>query len=247
MRRARALLWTFWPETSLFIGGWALTLLLIVRGWLSWLPSWLFAYAATVAVALMVVHRLVVELRRLATERPSLRFVGTDWDEVTVCEFNRAGEVGRSDGCTFVRVVVANDPGERAGTTATQVVATISVRDTASRAVLIEAMQGRWASTPQGPELRRIGIDHESRAIDIPANGATEQIDIAMRVNGDASCYAYNNDNTRRSDLGLGRMRAHELVGTRFTIEVAVKGANTPTLRGAFELSAPASSDEVLG
>lgn len=137
---------------------------------------------------------------------------------------------------SFVRVRVTNDPGDRPGERALGVVATVIFHPPDGGNELLR-IDGRWAEAPQAPELQRIGLSKEGRALDIEANADTHPLDIAMKYEYDTDCFAYNNDNGLRA--ADGRFEPHRLVGTQFLVRVVLKGTNTTRVEKRFVLDNP--------
>lgn len=214
-----------------------MTLALSAGDWLSFLPFWLIPYVSFVAVAAMVTQRFRAERDALVRSTPALRFAGVDNQDVGLLKFTGSGAAALAPPMQthFVRLFVANDPGDQIGANAESVAATITVSDL-SGSVLLDGIQGRWASSPQGPELKKLGVDNEGRAITLEANGTKEALDIAMRYEADGECFAWNNDNTRYADPHTRRYAAHRLSGAEFLVDVTVRGSNTKPLRGRFRL-----------
>lgn len=203
---------------------------------------WLFSGALLIAVAEgSAVHRDM-------HAGPQLQFVGTEAaDAVT---FSTAGPAvtgvfgldpppgGRVVGgpapskSGFVRVCVANDPGQRIGECARHVAATIAFLDDSDRP-LMPPMVGRWAETPQRAETGRFGLSLEEAQLDIEANGLPHSLDVAMKVPGQTEFYAYNHENSGTSDLRLGQ---HRLDVAECRVQITLRPANARSITGTFLL-----------
>jgi len=133
----------------------------------------------------------------------------------------------------FVRVNVANDPPAGIiGGTAEKVVARISFV-AEDGATPVHQMLGRWAETPQRMETGRVGISLEEVQLDIEPNGLPHPIDVAMRKPGEASCWAFNDENATALEL---RLPKHELIQPRYTVHVSIRGSNTEVFIAEFLL-----------
>ena len=58
--------------------------------------------------------------------------------------------------------------------------------------------------------------------MEMPANGDDHfPLDIAMKFDAEADCYAYNDENGKAGNM---RLPKHQLVGTQFYVKVRIKG-----------------------
>ena len=196
-------------------------------------------------------------LARLRSEaarpRPHLVFVGTEaamaatitgpaipmvtagtasWSTISPAASGVAGPGTALPINHYVRVRVANDPGERVGECAGAVTATIAFLDDGGRQ-LIPEMIGRWAETRQRVETGRLGLTMEESEIDIEANGRPNPLDIAMKAPTDTHFYAFNHENSQARDL---RLDAHRIDIARCRVCVTVRAGNSVPIGRTFLL-----------
>ena len=131
----------------------------------------------------------------------------------------------------YVRVFVANDPGERIGACAQRVAATIAFLDERDTPLL--EMIGRWAETPQRLETGRIGLTLEESQLDIDGNALPHALDIAMKTPADDHFYAFNHENSQAPDL---RRDAHRIAVGHCRVRVRVRAANAAPITRTFTL-----------
>jgi hypothetical protein len=132
----------------------------------------------------------------------------------------------------YVRVFVANDPGEQIGDAARSVAAKIAFLNDAGE-LLIPEMIGRWSETPQRLQTGRLGLTLEESQLDIEANGLPHALDIAMKEPAEHHFYAFNHENSQAANLCL---EAHRLDVAKCQVRVTLRAANSPSIIRTFEL-----------
>lgn len=140
----------------------------------------------------------------------------------------------RTGSAVFARVNVVNDrPAGMPGATAQHVAATITFRaDDGSHPV--NEMLGRWAETPQRGETGRMGLSLDESQLDIAANSVRHPLDIAMKIDGDSVCFAYNHENSTAADL---RLPKHALSDSMYLVRVTLRGANVDPISADYVLT----------
>ena len=184
---------------------------------------------------------LQTQIEATEARKPRLTFKGTEVDRnaraviVGIFQGQQRAIVDQNP-ASWSRVRIANDPGDGAGSLAETVAALVTFYDPTGKTPILE-VEGRWASEKQAPEKERLGLSKEGRTVNMPANGDDQfPLDIAMKFDDEAECYAYNDEN---GQSGTIRLAKHKLVGTSFVVRVRVKGTNTERATGWFRLLNP--------
>ena len=215
--------------------------------------GWFFATGLGVLAALVFVggyrlwDRAEGAYQKLAGDAPHLVFTGTesDWANVGTTSWRpltsgmptqsaSVAAMAAAGRYRFVRVFVANDPGDRLGARARRVVAKIAFVDAEERE--LKLMNGRWAETEQRVESGRLNPSEDEAVIDIDANGRAHSLDIAMKVPGESEFYACNYENSGAPGL---RLASHRLEESQCRVHVTVRAENALPITQTFVLSNP--------
>ncbi len=189
-------------------------------------------------------------LQGLLHDTPCLRFVGVDRAEATVyqavqlsagiaaAQSASAAPMMVATGSTnlFLRVQVANDPGQDGECpTARQAVASIVFRDHNTGEKLL-SFYGRWAETSQRAETGKMGLSLDETRIDLEPNGQPYTLDVAMKIPGALDFYAYNHENSTAPDARLPAHRIDVRKTSWVDVEITIRPTNRGAITGRFWL-----------
>jgi hypothetical protein len=118
----------------------------------------------------------------------------------------------------FARIYLTNRPLQPSREVAEKVVAHITFKNRKGNAV-IPTMIGRWADNP---EVAQVGNLRQIKTIDIEPNGLPVCLDVAVKYEEDADCFAYNDDSVVRD--AFWRDPEKRLPPGKYLVEIELLG-----------------------